>query len=224
MLVPLPSSVARALRDALAVVFPVACPGCGAPDEVVCADCRAECVPRVRCESVGGIDVWSAVDYAGAVARLIVAFKNDGRTSVAPVLAEPLGRSIDAAMSHAGTSDEIGVVAIPVRRSSLRRRGYRPVHLLARRAGVDVESMLRFVREPQDQRRLGRADRARNLAFAMRGSPAIAGRRVLIVDDVLTTGATLSEAVRAVREAGGEVIGAAVLARTRRGRRASRRV
>jgi predicted amidophosphoribosyltransferase len=215
-------SVPRAVHDALAVVFPVACGGCGSVDEIVCAACRAECVARVRRESIAGTDVWSAVEYAGAVARLIVAFKNAGRTSIAPVLAEPFARSIGAALSHAGTG-EVVVVAIPVRRSSRRRRGYRPVHLLAHRAGIRVGAGLRFVREPRDQLRLGRSDRASNLAFAMRGTRALDGRRVLVIDDVLTTGATLSEAVRAVRAAGGEVVGAAVLARTRSRRRTSPR-
>lgn len=216
------SSVPRALHAALAVVFPIECGGCGEVDEIVCAVCRGECAARVRRESIAGTDVWSAVDYAGAVARLVVAFKNGGRTSIAGVLAEPFGRSVDAAMAHAGGKDVL-VVAIPVRRSSRRRRGYRPVHLLAHRAGVHVERGLRFVREPHDQLRLGRVDRADNLAFAMRGTRVLAGRRVLVIDDVLTTGATLSEAVRAVRQAGGEVVGAAVLARTRRGRRTSAR-
>jgi predicted amidophosphoribosyltransferase len=170
---------------------------------------------------VGDLAVWSALEYAGPVARLVVAFKNAGRTGLARVLAEPFARSIAAALPVDGEGDEIIVVAIPGRRSSLRRRGYRPVPLLARRAGIRLDPGLRLVRQPRDQVRLGRAERAENLAFAMRATPRLRGRDVLIVDDVLTTGATVAEAARAVRAVGGVVVGAAVLARTPPGRRRS---
>ncbi|RWZ68556.1 ComF family protein [Labedella populi] len=218
----LPPALARALREALAVVLPVACPGCGCPDTGACDDCRVACTAVVRCETVGDVPVWSALEYAGPVARLVTAFKNEGRTGLARVLGTSFGRSVAAAVDpDAVASGSVVVVAIPGRRSSLRRRGYRPVHLLARHAGVQLTRGLRFVRQPRDQVRLGRVDRAENLAFAMRGTPVLNGRDVLIVDDVLTTGATVAEAARAVHVAGGRLVGAAVLARTLRGRRRS---
>lgn len=102
----------------------------------------------------------------------------------------------------------------------MRARGYDPVRLLLRRAGVGapVVAGLRVARRTRDQAGLPAAERERNLRGALRGRPVLAGRRLLIVDDVLTTGATLREAARAATEAGGAVLGAAVLARVPRRR------
>jgi predicted amidophosphoribosyltransferase len=85
--------------------------------------------------------------------------------------------------------------------------------LKAADAPAPVLAGLRIVRRTRDQAGLGATERERNLRGSMRGRRLLAGRSVLIVDDVLTTGATLREAARAVTEAGGVVAGAAVLAR-----------
>ena len=221
------------LLAAAAVVVPVSCAGCARTDTPLCDPCRGRCVARVHAERVGGVEVWAALDYAGAVARIVVAFKNDGRTGLARPLAEPFGASVDAGLASAESvigdgphraAAEVLVVPVPSRRASMRRRGYRPVALLARSAGVPLTNGLRFTRQPLDQVRLGRRERDVNLRSAMVAGPRVEGRRVLIVDDVLTTGATLREASRALSDAGADVVGAAVLARTPPGRRSHRRV
>ena len=71
------------------------------------------------------------------------------------------------------------------------------------------------MRRPRDQVRLGREDRFANVADGMAVRIPLAGRRVLLVDDVVTTGATLTEAARAVHAADGRVLGAATVASTR---------
>lgn len=219
-----------ALRAAGAVVLPVVCAGCGRRDVALCAECRGLCAADVRVETVDGLAVRFALDYADVAARVVVSFKNDGRTGLARVLAEPFGRSVDAAMEAVSDpvddreGEEVLVVPIPSRRASMRRRGYRPVSLLARSAGVDLAPILRFTRQPLDQLRLDRRARSDNVRSTMSARARVEGRRVLIVDDVLTTGATLREAVRAVEAAGGTAVGAAVLARTPSGRRRRRRV
>ena len=84
---------------------------------------------------------------------------------------------------------------------------------LARRAGADPVRLLNNARRTEDQRGLGRSARGSNLAGSMHCADA-RGLRVLLVDDVVTTGATLEEASRAVISAGGVVIGAATVAST----------
>ncbi|RIJ60428.1 ComF family protein, partial [Clavibacter phaseoli] len=70
---------------------------------------------------------------------------------------------------------------------------------------------LRFVRRPADQAGLGVAERAANVDGCLAARIDLTGRRILVVDDVLTTGATLRETCRAIRAAGGEVAACAVL-------------
>ena len=231
--------VRSALAAAAAVLVPVSCAGCGITDTTLCPECRARCVADVRRESIAGTTVWFALDYAGAVARIVVAFKNHGRTGLARVLAEPFGAVVDAALDAASSrdavssrddpssrddSDAILVVPVPSRRASMRRRGYRPLTVLARRAGVRLDARLRLTRQPLDQLRLGRRGRRDNVRSAMAAVSDMSGRVVLVVDDVVTTGATIREAARALEASGAIVVGAVVLARTPPGRRARARV
>jgi predicted amidophosphoribosyltransferase len=109
----------------------------------------------------------------------------------------------------------IVLVPIPTSRSAFRRRGYRVVELVARRAGLRTERLLTVGRVAADQRGLDREARRRNVADSLCARPA-AGLRIVVIDDVVTTGATLEEAARALRASGAEVIGAATIAATAR--------
>jgi len=204
---PLARSVRTALEDALGLVFPTWCAGCDEPDVSLCAGCRAALTPvglSRRLED--GTQVRSAVPFAGPAARILRAFKEDGRTS----LARALGPALAASIPWDGV-----IVAVPSSRAALRRRGYPIAELLARRGGLDPVRALRVAGDVADQRGLGRSARARNVAGSLRARGA-EGLRVVIVDDVVTTGATLREAARALRAGGATVVGAATVAATLR--------
>lgn len=199
-----------ALADALAFWFPVACAGCGLLDVDVCEGCRSALAPRPRrLALLPDVDVVSAVEFDGAVARMIRAFKSDGRTGVARVLAPALAATLAAAPPGAT------LTTVPTSRAADRRRGYRPVDLLLRRAGGRPVPLLRVRRASADQRGLSREDRRANVAgvFAARTPPA---GTIVVVDDVVTTGATLREAAGALRAAGAEHVLAVTLAATPR--------
>lgn len=202
-----------ALLDAWAVLLPVDCAGCGAEDRSLCSRCASGLVaePTMRM-TTGGLPVVTALSYEGAVRRIILAFKEQHRTDVATALSAPLATAIRRCLA-AGPAE---LVAVPTSRAAYRRRGYDPVALLLRRAGAPPLRVLDSLGTTASQKTLDAAGRAANLrgAFAARGS--LAGRRLLLVDDVLTTGATLDEAAQALRAAGGEVVGAATLAFTKR--------
>lgn len=203
------SALAPALAEALSLVFPTWCAGCDAPDVALCAACRAELVPRPRRRTLPcGLVVHSAVPFDGVAARAIRALKEDGRTG----LARPLGDALTAVVP--GGAD--AVVPIPSSRSGKRRRGYAVATLLAQRGGLRPRRLLRLTRDTVDQRGLGRAERERNLSGAF-VAPRVSGLRVVIVDDVVTTGATLADAARALRAAGAHLVGAATVAATERG-------
>ncbi|NLA09621.1 MAG: ComF family protein [Microbacteriaceae bacterium] len=207
-----------ALAEAGALAFPVPCVGCGEPPAMLCARCRVELRPAVCLRVLEpGLHVWSGLPFAGVPARAIRALKSESRTPLARALAPALGEALDAAWHAAVTPDAAGplLVPIPTSAASWRRRGVRVVELVMRRAGAPRARMLRHARRVADQRALGRAERGRNVAGSMR-CDELSGASVLLVDDVVTTGATLVEASRAVVAAGGRVLGAVTVASTPR--------
>lgn len=203
----------NALLDAIAILLPVDCAGCSAPDRGVCASCAAELVPAPAVRVAGGMRVWSGVRYERVVRRVILALKEDGRTDVAGLLAQPLAAAIERALRDAPGAE---LLPVPTSRPAYRRRGYDPVRLLLRRTGLPVARVLVTARATAAQKALGVADRAANRAGTLIATRRLDGRTFLLVDDVLTSGATLAEAARAVLAAGGRVVGAATLAFTPR--------
>ncbi|MET0861075.1 MAG: phosphoribosyltransferase family protein [Microbacterium sp.] len=213
------STIRGALAEALALVFPVWCAGCDEPDVVLCETCVAALrpVPTRRMPTIDGVPVWSGLRFDGVTARVIRAVKEEGRTALARNLAPALRAAVEAAGSAASArpSDRITIVPLPTSRAAYRRRGYRVVELIAARAGLECRRLLVPARGTADQRGLGIAQRRDNVASALRSRDAT-GLRILVIDDVVTTGATLAEAARALRAAGAEVVGAATVAATPR--------
>ncbi|WP_461476506.1 ComF family protein [Microbacterium sp. HJ5] len=210
----MPAPVGRALRDALALVLPVVCAGCGEDDVELCEACTAAVAPRPRVRWIdapgGAVPVWSGLPFEGEAARLVRAIKEEGRTP----LARHLAPALRAAVERHGAHDAL-LVAMPTSRAAFRRRGFRVPELIARRAGLAVTPSLAPVRRTGDQRGLDRDGRRRNVAQSL----AVRGRvppRAVVLDDVITTGASLAEAVRALRAAGVEVLGAVTVAATPR--------
>jgi predicted amidophosphoribosyltransferase len=223
---PLLIPLREAVLDALSVVSPVRCSGCGADDRSLCADCRRALAPApARLDDDGaGPPVWASLEYADTVRAILLAFKDHGRTDAGPALARALRASVIAAVAGAPPTERAGgvtLVTIPSTRAAFRSRGYHPTELMLRRAGLAVRSRsLRLARQVADQAGLSAAGRARNRSGSFAASQRLAGRACLIVDDIVTSGATIREANRAIEAAGGRVIGAAALAHThlRRGR------
>lgn len=219
-----------AALDALAVLMPVTCAGCGVPDRALCAGCRTALdgpVIRRRLEAASDehplsfpeLDTVAAVPYEGAVRGALLAFKEQGRTDIARPLAVPLARAVEAALDdhRRRVPSASGIVLCPVPQgsASARARGYDPVRMLARRiTGRRVPPLLRRVAPAGTQKLLGVEERLRNVHGTLRARHQLQGVAVLLIDDVVTSGATLRESARAVREAGGQVVGAAALAAT----------
>jgi ComF family protein len=134
------------------------------------------------------------------------------------IAAAPASERLAEAVRRAGIDAPDAVAAIPSTRRRNRERGYDPGALLAgevgRRLSLRVLNALARVRETPPQSALGASERQANVAGAFRGRPVARGRSFLLVDDVLTTGATAFAAAEALRDAGALRIDLAILART----------
>lgn len=215
---PIADRMRAAVLDALALMLPVACAGCAEPDRAVCAACRDGLAPRPEAvvpPLAPDLLVIAGLRYEGVARRVVLALKDGDR----PGLARELAPALAAAARSAGERirGDVVVCPVPSSRSGRRRRGYRPVERLAVAAGLRVARLLAPARRSAPvQKRLGAVARAANARGAFRRRAGVAGRRVVLLDDVVTTGATLAEAARELVAGGAEVVGAVVLAATPR--------
>ena len=213
---PTPRSALRGIGIELAALLLAAsCAGCGEPGELLCAECHAQLTYRpVGTATPKGLAVHAALAFDGVAARCIRRLKGEGETLLARALGDVLAPVLEAAR----TSDAL-VVPVPTSRTAFRARGYRVPELLARRAGAMPVPLLVSVIEKADQRGLDVRERRENVRGSMCARRRGAGERIVLLDDVVTTGATLDEAARALTEAGFEVVSAVALAATPRHRR-----
>ncbi len=202
-----------ALRDARALLFPVDCAGCGAHDRVLCPECLDHLAPSIsRHATPGGREVHSALRYEGVVRSALLSFKEEGRTTLARALGAPLAAAVEVARGGGQTT----VVPVPTSRRSYRRRGFDPVRVLLRATHIPHLAALKSRPGARAQKSLGLSERAHNVLGTLAPRYRLEGYEVVLVDDVVTSGATLEEAARAVESAGGRVVGAATVAFTPR--------
>jgi len=204
----------------LDLVLPLECGGCGCPSTRWCHNCAAALrvhtdEPQVVTARVDpGVPVFSLGRYAGPRRQAIVAVKEHGRRDLVAPLARALAQGMHRLMVWGVVGPPLSVVPAPTRRSSARRRGGDPVARIAATAaaghpGIAVLPVLRTVGLARDSVGLSVTARERNIAGRVRATGRPTGE-VLLVDDIVTTGATAREAVRTLGAAGASV--SAVLA------------
>jgi ComF family protein len=198
---------------------PERCAACDDPVPMLTAFCPACALTLVRAPPVPAHATQSRLVapflYGGALARAITRFKYQAR----PELARPLSAAIVRSMSRLRYQPEL-VVPVPLHPSRLALRGYNQAALLAapvaRALGAPIAAFaLARTRDTSQQAKLDRGARLQNLtgAFAVRRPSDVVGKRVLLVDDVRTTGATLGACQDALVAAGAAEVTSAVVAR-----------
>ena len=207
----------RLVREIADLAFASACAGCEAAGTALCTSCEAELEPRVVRLRSGVVPLRAGLVFDGVAASVLRAVKEDGQTSLIRPLRPALAAAVDDLCAGATAPRRIDVVVpVPTTRAAFRRRGYRVPEILARGTGIPLLRTLSYVRRVRDQRGLGAQERRTNLAGGLHASRAGDGASALIVDDVITTGATCAEAARALGAAGFTVVGAVAVAATLR--------
>lgn len=220
----LPGLVERLGRDVADLVLSRSCVGCGTFGATVCPECWSRIVdvhvPQVD-DWPDDVPRWAASCYDGLTRDLIVEHKERG----ALTLSRPLGALLALSVATVMPTGPVSVVSIPAHDRSVRRRGFDSLelvaaqcvrHLNANGRSVDCPRLLHRVRD--DGRQVGRGRTARRMAVTgtMRARPSRYQRPMVLVDDVITSGATLTEAVRALRATGALIAGVATIAATPR--------
>lgn len=227
------SDISRIAGMALDVVFPMECFGCGDEGAAICKGCQKD-LPRLTppyCRSCGqpGIDspciscreMPLAVDgirapflLEGPVRRAVHGLKYRNLRAAAPQLGEMLGEHL---VNRRVPGDLL--VPVPIHPRRLRQRGYNQSELLAKSAskaaGIpwDKGLLKRARNSPPQVEAQGRSERRENVKDSFESSDKVPGCRLILIDDVATTGSTLSACADALRAAGAESVWALTLAR-----------
>lgn len=234
------SGLGEGLAEAL---WPTRCVGCDQPGELICASCRAALPwveQRLACPACGAPyghltctecdGSWptraavAALSFRGTPARMVTCLKDAHELRLAPVMAAAMLTALEEASAWPAADgaprfspgDVDGVCFVPATSAAFSRRGFDHMELVARElcdaSGLALADVL--VRpSARDQRALGRADRARNLEGTMYPRGDVSGARLLLLDDVATTGASIGEAARVLLARGAASVTACVLAR-----------
>ncbi len=188
------------------------CAGCQRPGPVLCRACRFALVspPNMAYSS----EVVSAVPFAGRPRDVLLGFKYGNRRQLAHHFAGLLVNRLAHAGIDGGNVDV--VTWAPTSRAHRQRRGFDQAEVVARRVaaqlGVPCRRLLERDRSSLAQTGLARIERLHGPVF--RSSPSARGKRVLVIDDVVTTGSTLRSASAALRESGAANVLRAAVATT----------
>jgi ComF family protein len=213
----------------LDVLLPPACPGCGSEGQIICGPCRKSLVRRQ--DEPAGVPIglpsrqpagivqleWCAA-YNGPARACLHALKYDGERR----LVEPLAEIMAARWMRAGIGGDV-LVPVPVHAARRRQRGFDQAELLAlgigRKLALPVVGAVARASKTTAQHALGKTARATNVGHAFAAHPvlgaSIRGKWVVLVDDLITTGATVAGCASVLYDSGAAAVSALALARER---------
>jgi len=216
------------VRDTVSLIAPVECVGCGMPDKSLCGECAVSLrgtaidVQLAISREFFGRPVRACAPYSGRSRAVVLGFKDHGHHRIAPFLAQSLISLLDPLMS---SNPDAVIVPVPSSPRGRLRRGIEPTLVLAQhvkrsrprwatigalRPRYTLPNLISPAAKSLTRRE--RLHRPRQLRL----THDIRNRRVIVLDDVITTGSTLEACARVIREGGGEVIAALALAATPR--------
>lgn len=174
-------------------------------------------IPKPHSFERGQVVGMASTSYSPNLSKLLVAFKDHGQFALASQLAKLMHPLV---LELAELKESFYLVPAPSRRQNFAKRGFVPSLLLARELAARVQNAkvldcLTLKEQVLDQVGLSSSERQKNLAGSMLVNQPLTGKTVFLVDDVVTTGATIQEAWRALTLAGALVAGALVVSESR---------
>lgn len=197
------------------LLLPKHCAGCGAAGKTLCSACRrhlARPPHRIFTPVDPHLPVWALGTYAGVHRELVLAMKERGRRDVPAYVGAALGAAVEylAARGELPEPELVTLVPAPTKKSAARLRGGDPVTAVARASGLKVTNCVWHDDRVGESVGLSAADRRQNLAGRVK-LEKVPTSPVLLVDDVVTTGSTLSQTAAVLFSANVQVVGALVI-------------
>lgn len=210
-------------EDLLNLLLPSSCVLCGSSGSNICVACSFALGLKSRSVSRIGISGYACCEYIDSMAKIIHEFKESKQTSLVKLMASEMLSSI----SNYELQNTV-LIPVPSKKESFAQRGFEPANLIANYLArliakehkiiVPVHKVLSYRIQVADQATLSGKDRRTNLLGSMVASNFIrhdsGARKAILIDDIVTTGASLTEAKRCLEEVGVEVIGFLVFAET----------
>jgi len=195
----------------LAVLFPQKCLGCKKENEILCPDCLLK-ISRPDTPYLNGVHI--AANYQDLVLKKALwMLKYQGVKQLAKPLAELIKERVWKKLE---TGDWL-IVPVPLSKKKLRRRGYNQAELIAKELSDNVRADILF-KKFHTKSQVEVKDKEERLAniigsFAIKNPEKIKGKKIILIDDVLTTSATMSEAKKVLKQAGAKKVIGVVVAR-----------
>lgn len=197
------------LSELTQLVFPTRCYGCNALGISICSTCRREWIPRYYKTQISVLNVYSALIYTPTASKIILAAKENGLQGADDLLIAAVMHILAKVRLDKGY---FTLVPVPSSKQSQRGRGRSFIvdltKTISKLTGIAVNDCLQVSRRVSDQSGLTRVQRISNMqgAFSVKPGSILRGNAI-VIDDVVTTGATLREAARALNSQGFHAFG-----------------
>ena len=204
------------------IIFPSRCIGCSRLGISICSECRKQWHPHIYQREINwsgeNFPVLSAIQYSPIASRVLLSAKESQIRAADQLIVNGIVHSLKIFVNRHGPAS---LIPIPSRKSANRKRGRNFLREITSQVAVEVglssHSLLTHSRKVRDQSQLNIVDRSENVSGAFAIDPKFTAQfstgmpkipKIIVIDDLITTGATLSEAIRALRSAGFTVLGA----------------
>jgi ComF family protein len=203
--------VLKSIQSLKELIYPEICLCCGKTGAKICDNCSRYWLAKPNRSKVDNNWLFFVATYDEATSQVILAAKESGNKDAVKLIARSIASSVSFAIVNLGISQPINLVTIPSQLSAIRRRGRDHIKDLAQEVIIQLNQqkiktnhlpILKPIKKIKDQSDLNGLQRKENMnhAFTVKSSP-ISQSTVILIDDLVTTGASIQEGVRALSEA-----------------------